>query len=159
KGRVFYTAWGHDQRTWGHPGFANLLQRGIRWAAGRDPGVVPPYGDAPEMTTLPRDLKPFRYTKAKVPFYPPGERWGTTREPLSQMQMPLAPEESRRHLVTPADFEVKLFAADPQIRKPICMNWDERGRLWIAETVDYPNERQPEGKGHDRIVICEDTDG
>ena len=39
------------------------------------------------------------------------------------------------------------------------MNWDERGRLWIAETVDYPNELQPAGKGRDRILICEDTDG
>ena len=39
------------------------------------------------------------------------------------------------------------------------MNWDERGRLWVAETVDYPNELQPPGKGRDRIRICEDTDG
>src|SRR5262249_4471050 len=37
--------------------------------------------------------------------------------------------------------------------------WDERGRLWVAVTVDYPNERQPEGKGRDRILILEDTDG
>src|SRR5262249_29302733 len=43
--------------------------------------------------------------------------------------------------------------------KPICMNWDERGRLWVAVTVDYPNDLQPEGKGHDRILILEDTDG
>lgn len=35
KGRVFYTAWGHDERTWGHPGFHNLVERGIRFAAGR----------------------------------------------------------------------------------------------------------------------------
>src|SRR5947208_2909477 len=52
-----------------------------------------------------------------------------------------------------------MFASDPEIRRPICMNWDERGRLWIAETVDYPNSLQAEGEGHDRIVICEDTDG
>ncbi len=64
-----------------------------------------------------------------------------------------------KHFVTPVELEVKLFAAEPQIRRPICMNWDERGRLWIAETVDYPNNRQPAGEGHDRIVICEDTDG
>jgi len=25
KGRVFYTAWGHDQRTWNHPGFQTLV--------------------------------------------------------------------------------------------------------------------------------------
>ena len=32
KGRVFYTAWGHDQRTWGHEGFQNLA--GARRAVG-----------------------------------------------------------------------------------------------------------------------------
>ena len=37
KGRVFYTAWGHDERTWGNPGFQNLLERGIRWAVGCRP--------------------------------------------------------------------------------------------------------------------------
>src|SRR5262249_26032434 len=31
KGRVFYTAWGHDERTWGNPGFQSLVERGIRW--------------------------------------------------------------------------------------------------------------------------------
>ena len=40
KGRVFYTAWGHDQRTWGHPGFHNLLERGVRWACGQDPALA-----------------------------------------------------------------------------------------------------------------------
>lgn len=55
KGRVFYTAWGHDRRTWSHPGFQNLVERGSRWACGKDPGVVPAYRDAtrfavPEMT-------------------------------------------------------------------------------------------------------------
>jgi putative membrane-bound dehydrogenase-like protein len=160
KGRVFYTAWGHDQRTWGNPGFHELLERGIRWATGGDPTVVPSASaDRPQMTPKRKDVKPFAYKEAKVPFYPPGERWGTTSEPLTQMQVPLDPEESLKHVVTPVDFEVKLFAADPHIKKPVCMNWDERGRLWIAETVDYPNERQPKGMGHDRIVICEDTDG
>ncbi len=43
KGRVFYTAWGHDQRTWGNPGFQNLVERGIRWAAGKDPADAGPF--------------------------------------------------------------------------------------------------------------------
>ena len=59
----------------------------------------------------------------------------------------------------PAGFEARLFAAEPEIAKPICMAWDHRGRLWIAETTDYPNNLQPVGKGDDRIKICEDTDG
>jgi putative membrane-bound dehydrogenase-like protein len=39
------------------------------------------------------------------------------------------------------------------------MAWDEQGRCWIAESADYPNSLQPEGKGNDRITICADTDG
>src|SRR5262245_19465749 len=34
KGRVFYTAWGHDRLTWSQPAFQALLERGIRWATG-----------------------------------------------------------------------------------------------------------------------------
>ena len=51
-----------------------------------------------------------------------------------------------RRMIVPEGFHVELFAAEPDIGgKPICMTWDERGRLWIAETVDYPNElQQPE---------------
>jgi putative membrane-bound dehydrogenase-like protein len=163
KGRVFYTAWGHDERTWGNPGFQNLIERGIRWAAGKDPGVVPAFADRPEMTPKRKDVKPFEYVDAKVPFYPAGERWGTTAEPISKMQKPLPAEESLKHIMTPVGFEVRLFldetmVKEPPLGKPIAMNWDERGRLWLCETVDYPNELQPAGKGRDRIRICEDTD-
>ena len=76
------------------------------------------------------------------------------------MQKPLAPEESMKHIVVPEGFHVELFAAEPDLGgKPICMTWDERGRLWVCETIDYPNELQPPGEGRDRIRICEDTDG
>ena len=54
---------------------------------------------------------------------------------------------------------MSLFASEPDIVKAIWLNWDERGRLWIAETVDYPNNLQPAGEGHDRLKICQDTDG
>lgn len=159
KGRVFYTAWGHDERTWGHPGFHNLLQRGIRWAVGLDPVVASGYNDQPDMTTLAKDVKPFRYVEAKVPFYPEGAAWGTVTKSTIPMQLPLEAAESMKHMVHPVDFQLKLFAADPAIKRPICMSWDERGRLWIAESVDYPNELKREGQGRDRIVICEDTNG
>jgi putative membrane-bound dehydrogenase-like protein len=160
KGRVFYTAWGHDERTWGNPGFHNLVERGIRWAVGADPGAVPAFADRPEMTPKRTDVKPFEYADATIPYYPPGQGWGRTAEPIRKMQKPLDPAESLKHMVVPAGFEVKLFAAEAQLGgKPICMNWDERGRLWVAVTRDYPNDKQPAGKGRDRIVVCEDTDG
>jgi hypothetical protein len=159
KGRVFYTAWGHDERTWSHPGFHSLVERGIRWAAGRDLSSLPPFSDRPEFTPPRSDVAPFKYVEANVPFYPAGERWGTIGEPFRRMQSPLSADESARHFSTPRDFEVRLFAAEPDIGKPLAMNWDARGRLWLTETVDYPNERAEEGQGRDRIRICEDTDG
>ena len=168
-GRVFYTAWGHDLRTWRNPGFHNLVERGIRWAAKDDPGQVPEFQGAgaarfpvPEMTPLPSDAKPLEYVDVgrQIPNYPQAERWGVQDEPLSQMQKPLSPEESMKHMVVPQGFHVELFAAEPDIGgKPICMAWDERGRLWVAESYDYPNELQPPGKGRDRIRILEDSDG
>ncbi len=45
KGRVFYTAWGHDERTWSNPGFQNLLERGIRWSTGANENLADDYVD------------------------------------------------------------------------------------------------------------------
>jgi putative membrane-bound dehydrogenase-like protein len=164
KGRVFYTAWGHDQRTWGNEGFQELLERGIRWACGdenpRDSlRSSSGFKEPPEMTSLPKNPKPFEYVEAKVPFYPAGKKWGTISKTTMPMQRPVDAVESMKHMVHPVDFEVKLFASEPDIKRPICMNWDERGRLWIVESVDYPNELKRKGEGRDRLVICEDTDG
>ena len=64
-----------------------------------------------------------------------------------------------QHLVVPPGFEPRLFAAEPEIYKPLCMTWDHRGRLWIAESTDYPNTKRRDGQGRDRITICEDTNG
>ncbi len=166
-GRVFYTAWGHDHRTWGHPGFHALVERGIRWACGSDQALNQPYLDqevfaVPEMTTLAGDLVPFEYEDVgpKIPNYPVSERWGVLGQNKSRMQKPLPPSHSIKHFVTPENFHLELFASEPEIQgKPIAMNWDHRGRLWLCETIDYPNELRPPGEGRDRIRICEDTNG
>src|SRR5262249_22274958 len=124
KGRVFYTAWGHDQRTWGNPGFQALVERGIRWAVGRDPGVVPaPAAEStgarldpftkpfvnPVMTPLRKDLKPFEYVDVgkKIPNYPRSRTWGTQTEPLHLMQKPLEPLESLTHMSVPEGYKVQ----------------------------------------------------
>lgn len=174
-GRIFYTAWGHDQRTWSNAGFHNLIERGIRWACKDDPAQVPPFRDprsfpVPQMTKLPEDRAEFQYVDVgpKIPNYTPGEQWGAQGQPLNMMQQPLTPEESLTHFVTPENMAVRLYADERDFGgddntgaatasgKPIAMTWDERGRLWICETLDYPNEL---GKNRDRIRICEDTDG
>jgi uncharacterized protein len=77
-----------------------------------------------------------------------------------ELQAPLSPEDSIRYTQVPADFELKLFAAEPDVVKPIYMAWDERGRAWVVEALDYPHGFLPEGElGLSRIKICEDTNG
>ena len=153
KGRIFYTAWGHDQRTWENPGFHELVERGIRWSTGKDEFHIS-HQRKPH-----QGLKAFEFQNARLPNYLPNRRWGTLGKELNQMQKPVPAARSQKHMVLPDGFKAKLFAAEPDITKPITMTWDVRGRLWISETTDYPNEIKPEGRGEDRIKICEDTDG
>lgn len=73
-------------------------------------------------------------------------------------------------------FSVSVVASEPLVSKPIAVNWDARGRLWVAETPEYPNGRRPtiaepwketgvlkpgeyERPAIDRISILSDTDG
>jgi len=194
EGRVFYTAWGHDNRTWSNVDFQRLLARGTLWACGQTLTAFTGADDSsepearaviaanrsfstPEMNPPSVDDETFSATDvgAKIPNYTPGAQWGTQAEPFSMMQDPLQAEESIKAYSTPKGLELSLWAKEsqenwpqkdtvtPEIAglkgKPIAMNWDENGRLWICETVDYPNELQEKpAVGRDRIKICEDTD-
>src|SRR5215217_337784 len=55
-------------------------------------------------------------------------------------------------------FEVTLFASDPMVAKPIQMNWDAEGRLWVVSSTVYPHLKTGES-ANDKIFILEDTDG
>ena len=79
-------------------------------------------------------------------------------QPLTY-QNPLSVKGSMERTQVAPDLRLELFAAEPDIMKPIAMAWDDRGRCWVAETSDYPHGVTPGGEGNDRIKICEDTDG
>jgi putative membrane-bound dehydrogenase-like protein len=92
-----------------------------------------------------------------------------------------APEEAARRMVVPDGFRVETFASEPEIRQPVAACFDERGRMWVIEYLQYPvpaglkpvtvdqylrteydrvPEPPPKGpRGADRIKILEDTDG
>jgi uncharacterized protein len=140
KGRLFYTASGHDERVFRNPEYHRLVIQGTRWAVGRPDHEY--------------KTKPFEYLPGELPDYRSGR--GAR---LHKMQAPLSPAESMKHLSVPGGFRVELFAAEPDIVKPIAIAWDARGRAYIAETLDYPNNKQPDGQGHDRIVLAEDSNG
>jgi uncharacterized protein len=140
KGKVFYTAYGHDERTWLNEGFQEMLYKAILWAV----------NDEALAAFNARNPEPFKYREAKLPNY--------EQRPGPQLQqLPLSPEESMKHIQIPVDFKLELFAAEPNVMHPIALTWDEKGRLFVLITKDYPNERKPEG-GSDYILLCEDTD-
>ncbi|MDC6389411.1 ThuA domain-containing protein [Maribacter sp. PR1] len=146
EGKVFYTAYGHDERTWNHPGFQNLVKEGILWAV--------PEKAKENWMAFATDIPTLKYEEREnIPNY-------EKRDPAPKYQLPLSPEESQKFIQVPAGFEAELFASEPDIINPIAMNWDEKGRLWVIETVDYPNTvRNDDSIGDDKVKILEDTDG
>src|SRR6476620_2954928 len=68
------------------------------------------------------------------------------------------PELERKTFILAPGFEVNLFAADPLLAKPIQMNFDPQGRLWVATSEIYP-QIKPGEKANDKIIILEDTKG
>jgi len=71
----------------------------------------------------------------------------------------LTPEETVKKFKVAPEFEVKLFAGEPDCVNPVAFTIDEKGRVWVLECFEYPS-RTPKGKQpRDRIVILEDTDG
>src|SRR5215468_9597622 len=71
---------------------------------------------------------------------------------------PLLPAEAQKKFVVPDGFQVRLFAAEPDVINPVAMTWDERGRLWVLELYEYPLGAPEGAKPRDRIKILEDTD-
>lgn len=69
---------------------------------------------------------------------------------------PLSPSEAVQKMKVPKGFTVEIVASEPMIVNPVAMTFDERGRVWITESLEYPR-REP-GPGRDRIKILEDTD-
>jgi putative membrane-bound dehydrogenase-like protein len=70
----------------------------------------------------------------------------------------LSGTEAAKAMTLPQDFKITLAAAEPAVIRPISFAIDPRGRLWVVEGHTYPVPA-PEGKGKDRILIFEDTDG
>ena len=70
----------------------------------------------------------------------------------------LSGEMAAKAMTLPDGFKIQLAASEPDIVRPISFTFDARGRLWVVEGHTYPIPA-PEGKGKDRILIFEDSDG
>lgn len=70
---------------------------------------------------------------------------------------PLTPAEAIKKMTVPPGFHVELVASEPDIVNPVAMTFDERGRIWITESLEYP--RRSPGPGRDKVKILESTKG
>src|SRR5205814_3006588 len=86
---------------------------------------------------------------------PPAAEIAKPRKPIANG---LSPKEAAAAMTMPAGFRVTLFAGEPDVRQPIAMALDDRGRLWVAEAYTYPVRRK-DSEAKDRILIFEDTKG
>src|SRR5271166_5946956 len=66
------------------------------------------------------------------------------------------PDEERKALHAPPGFEVQLVAAEPDIQKPLNLAFDDRGRLWVTDTVEYPYPAREGTRPRDTVKILSD---
>lgn len=71
----------------------------------------------------------------------------------------LSPEDEMAALQVPEGFKITLFASEPDIAKPLNMAFDDKARLWLTNTVEYPYPAAENVPGRDSVKILTDTDG
>src|SRR5215831_12427925 len=57
------------------------------------------------------------------------------------------------------DFHVELVAWEPDVMSPVEMAFDENGKMYVAEMLDYPEDPEPGKPARSRIRLLEDTNG
>jgi putative membrane-bound dehydrogenase-like protein len=159
--RIFYTSLGHPG-DFDRPGFRRLLKNAVFWALNRQP--TPPIHDQ-KTSASKSDAKP------REENHPPFDRG----------QGPLSPEAALASFRVPGDLQLELVLAEPVVRQPVSISFDERGRLWVVQYLQYPSpaglkmvshdgvwravyDKVPPApphhfRGKDKITIHEDTDG
>src|SRR5215510_7555881 len=74
-------------------------------------------------------------------------------------QRAYTPQESLAKMKLSEDFKVEIFLNEPQVMSPVEMVFDENGRIYVAEMLDYPDDPPPGKPARSRIRLLEDNDG
>ena len=77
-------------------------------------------------------------------------------QPLVAPSEALTPQEQQKKFHLPPGFEIQLFAADPDIHKPINLSFDSQGRLWVTDTQEYPYPAKPGSTPRDTVKVLAD---
>src|SRR5665213_2043424 len=66
-----------------------------------------------------------------------------------------SPEEAMAKMQLPPGFKIECVAHEPDLINPTSFTFDDRGRMWVTESIEYP--RADAGPGQDRVKIFEST--
>ena len=110
--RAFVSIPGHLYENFNRPNYRAILLRGIAWAGKRS--------NVDELVKKEELGDALRY--------PAGG--------------PIAPSKAAEKIEVHPEFTLSLVAAEPLIAKAMNLDWDEKGRLWVSETPEYPNGRR-----------------
>ena len=143
--RAFVSIPGHLYKNFSRPNYRAILLRGIAWAGKR--------ANVDELLEKDEIGDSLRYVEGG----------------------PTAPAKAATTIEVHPEFDLALVAAEPLVRKPMNIDWDERGRLWVSETPEYPNgrklpntepwketgslRREQDRDPEDTIAILSDTNG
>ena len=155
--RIFYTSLGHPG-DFQNPAFRMLLRNAIIWALDRP---------------IPAEKSAIRHSSS----IPAAE----SPVPFDGRQGALAPNAALASFKVPDDLQLDLVLAEPIVRQPVSISFDERGRLWVVQYLQYPfpaglkmvshdgvwravYDKVPPAppnhfRGKDKITIHEDIDG
>jgi putative membrane-bound dehydrogenase-like protein len=110
--RAFVSIPGHLYENFNRPNYRALILRGIAWAGKRPNADVLLKAD--ELGDA------LRYVEGG----------------------PTHPDRAAAAIEVHPEFDLSLVASEPLIQKAMNLDWDERGRLWVSETPEYPNGRR-----------------
>jgi hypothetical protein len=68
---------------------------------------------------------------------------------------PLSAVEQQRRFRLPPGFEIQLVASEPQVTKPMNLSFDDRGRLFVTQSIEYPFPAKEGATPRDRVLILE----
>jgi putative heme-binding domain-containing protein len=110
-----------------------------------------------EVAAKPDDSKTGELFVPPTRFGQPGQKYSEANELRY-----LSPEEFLKSTTVAAGMEIKLFADEkmfPELAKPVQMNFDNKGRLWVSCMPNYPQWKPGDPPPNDRLLILEDKDG
>jgi len=110
-----------------------------------------------------RPISPIPDDSRTGELYVPPTRFGDPRQKYSEAEelRYLTPLEFKAVTAVAEGLELKLFADEtrfPELANPVQLNFDAKGRLWVACMPTYPQWKPGDPKPSDRLLIFEDDD-